>query len=206
MQEIMIDMINSFGYVGIALLILIENIFPPVPSEVVLLFGGFATTKTDMNIFGVIIAATCGSVLGATILYYSGYGFGKERLKRLFSGKLGRILHFEPSDIDKAERQFVRFGGKAVIICRCIPIVRSIISIPAGIAKMRFVPFVVLTMLGSTVWNTVLVLMGALAGNAWENGLQYVDVYTKIAAAVFVVIAAAVFFIYRRRKKKSQAE
>lgn len=206
MQETMINLINSYGYFGIAMLIFVENVFPPIPSEVVLLFGGFMTISTDMNVWLVILAATIGSVLGAIALYLAGSYLGKERVKRLCTSKLGRFLHLDANSVERADSWFCKYRYKAVIICRCVPVLRSIISVPAGIGKMRLIPFLLLTTIGSAVWNTILVWLGATMGNAWETGLSYVGVYTKIAVGVLLIAAIIVVLAYKRRKKAEKAE
>ena len=160
MQDIVIQIIENWGYIGVAMLIAIENIFPPIPSEVILAFGGFMTTKTTLNAIGVIIAATIGSVVGAIVLYLIGRILNKERLERIVSGKIGKVLRLKKEDIEKADKWFDTKGQKTVFICRFIPIVRSLISIPAGMSEMPFIKFLIYTILGSTIWNTVLVLLG----------------------------------------------
>ena len=158
MQEWMLSFVDSFGYFGIFFLIFIENVFPPIPSEAVLLFAGALTLTTSLNVPGTILAATLGSLAGAVVLYALGRIFQAERLKKLFAGKFGKVTRLKPEHVEKAERWFLRYEAKAVLICRCIPIVRSIISVPAGFAKMPLPKFLILTALGSAVWNTVLVL------------------------------------------------
>lgn len=206
MQEWMLSFVDQFGYWGIFLLIFIENVFPPIPSEAVLLFGGALTVTAAMNIPGTVLAATAGSLLGAIVLYAFGRIFQAERLKKLFAGKFGQITHLRPEHVEKAERWFHRYQGKAVLICRCIPIVRSLISIPAGFAKMPLPSFLLLTTLGSTVWNIILVCIGAALGTAWENAMPYFDNYTHIAVIVLVVLVVAVgiFYLYRKRKKRNK--
>lgn len=205
MQDTLINIINDYGYIGILLLILIENIFPPIPSEVVLLFGGFSTSKTDMKIWLVIVMATLGSVLGAIILYAIGRVLKTERLKSLLGGRFGKITRLKPEHVDKADRWFKKYEKKAVLICRCIPVVRSLISIPAGISEMKIAPFLLLTTLGSAVWNTILVYLGAFFGEAWETGLSYVDIYVKVGI-VLIIIAAIVFLLvyYTKHKKNNE--
>ena len=208
MQEWMLSFVDQFGYFGIFFLIFIENVFPPIPSEAVLLFGGALTVSTEMNIPGTIVAATLGSLIGAIVLYALGYIFQAERLKRLFAGKFGKVTHLKPEHVEKAEQWFLRYEGKAVLICRCVPIVRSLISVPAGFAKMKLPKFLLLTALGSAVWNTVLVCVGAALGTAWEKAMPYFDQYTHIAVIVIalVVVAAAVFYFVRWKKKKFAGE
>lgn len=203
MQEWMLLFVNSFGYFGIFLLIFIENVFPPIPSEAVLLFGGALTITTTMNIPCTILAATAGSLAGAIVLYALGRIFQAERLKKFFAGKFGKMLHLNPEYIDKAGQWFQRYQGKAVLICRCIPLVRSLISIPAGISKMKLPRFVLLTAIGSAVWNTILVSVGAGLGTAWKSAMPYFDKYTSVMVSVIVVliVGVGIYYFLRRRKK-----
>ena len=205
MQEFMIGLVNDFGYLGIFLLILIENIFPPIPSEAVLLFGGAMTVGSAMNIPFTVIFATLGAVAGAIVLYMLGRIFQKNRLKKLFSGKFGKIMHLKPEYVDKAGNWFGRYQNRAVLLCRCIPVVRSLISIPAGIAKMNFPLFLVLTTIGSTVWNTLLVCLGAFLGTAWESAIPYFDNYSHIALAVITIgfVGFVCWKIFKRRKRRN---
>ncbi|PKM72932.1 MAG: alkaline phosphatase [Firmicutes bacterium HGW-Firmicutes-16] len=200
MSSTLITLINDYGYIGIMLLILIENIFPPIPSEIVLVFGGFLTTQSEMSIPLVILFATLGATLGAGLLYMLGSILSRERIKRIFSGKFGRAMHLKPDDVTRAEAWFKRYEKKAVLICRCIPVVRSLISIPAGMSKMKLVPFFALTILGTTIWNTVLVFVGVFAGGAWETSLKYIGWYSTIAIVILLLAAAIVFYIYLKRR------
>jgi len=204
MQEIMLSIVNNFGYFGIFLLIFIENVFPPIPSEAVLLFGGALTVTTAMNVYGTILSATAGSLAGAIVLYALGRIFQAEHLKKLFSGKFGQVLCLRPEYVDQAEHWFLRYEAKAVFICRCVPLVRSIISIPAGFAKMKIIRFLILTALGSAVWNTVLVCTGAWLGSAWESAVPYFEKYTFAAVLILgaAVLAAGVFYIVHKHKKR----
>lgn len=200
MQEIILDIINQYGYIGILLLIAIENIFPPIPSEIILTFGGFLTTYTDMNVWGVIIAATIGSVVGATVLYSIGRALNAERLARLVDSRLCRLLRLKKEDIRKAEKWFLKHGNRTVFFCRFVPIVRSLISIPAGMAKMQVGPFLGLTVLGTLIWNVVLVFLGRIAGNTWETIAGYVDVYAMIALAAIVLLILVLGAIFIKKR------
>jgi membrane protein DedA with SNARE-associated domain len=200
MQEIILNFINQFGYRGIFILIAIENIFPPIPSEVILTFGGFLTTRTDMNVWGVIIASIMGSMVGAIVLYIIGRKLNAERFVRFFGGRLGKLLHLKLEDVGEAERWFMKHGNKAVFFCRFVPVVRSLISIPAGMAKMKMFPFLVLTAIGSFIWNVMLVFLGRIAGNAWETIAGYVDVYAAIALIVFVLIVIVMGAIFIKKR------
>ena len=200
MNDLIISIINQYGYLGVFLLIIIENFFPPIPSEIILTFGGFMTTYTTMTVWGVIIFATLGSVLGATGLYTLGRVLNAERLELLFGSKFGRMLHLKVEDIRKADKWFKKHGYRAVFLCRFVPIVRSLISIPAGMSKMKFVGFLLLTILGTFIWNMVLIYLGRLAGEAWGVIASYMDIYSKIIAVVFVVcgLALAAFYVKKR--------
>ena len=200
MQEIIINIMNQFGYLGISLLILIENIFPPIPSEVILTFGGFMTTQSEMSVVGVIVVATIGSVLGAIVLYLIGRLINKDVIEKWLDGKVGKILRFKKEDVEKANGWFEKKGKWTVLFCRCIPIVRSLISIPAGMSKMAFAPFILLTTLGSAVWNTVLVVLGNVAGNSWEKISHIIDKFSDVIL-VILIIAVVAFLIYHFTKK-----
>lgn len=206
MTSTLIQFIQEYGYIAILLLIFVENIFPPIPSEVVLVFGGFMTTQAKLSIPLVILFATIGATLGAAALYFLGRLLSRERIKKLFSGKFGRAVHLNPNDVLKAESWFKRYEYKAVLICRCVPIVRSLISIPAGMAKMKPIPFFALTILGTAVWNTILVFIGAIAGSAWEQSLDYIGWYSSAAIALVLLACAYIFYLYIKKKfiKKAQ--
>ena len=204
MQEFIISIMNQFGYLGVFLLIAIENIFPPIPSEVILLFSGFMTTYTSLNIVGMIIASTLGSLVGAIALYYIGKILNKERLKKIVAGKIGKVLRLKAKDIDKADAWFDTKGNKTVFFCRFIPIVRSLISIPAGMGEMPMPKFLVYTILGSAIWNTVLVVLGNQVGEKWTSILHIFDQYSHIVLILLIIlfIAGVSFFYYQRTKKK----
>ena len=188
MQEFIINIMNSYGYIGVFLLILIENIFPPIPSELILLFGGFMTTYTKLNIIGMIISATLGSLIGALLLYKIGTIFSKEKLKILISGKLGRVLKLKNRDIDNANKWFTNKGKKTVFFGRFIPLIRSIISIPAGINKMNISKFITYTLLGSAIWNLVLIILGHIVGRNWKVILKIFKLYSCFALLLLFIL------------------
>lgn len=202
MQEMIISFMNQFGYFGILFLIAIENIFPPIPSEVILTFGGFMTTYSNMNVILVILFATIGSVLGAIVLYYIGKLLNKERLERIISGKLGKVLRLKKQDIEKADHWFDTKGAKTVFFCRFIPIVRSLISIPAGMSEMPFPKFLLYTTVGTTIWNTVLVVLGRVMGNNWTKIVDIIGYYANIVL-LLLVVAIVVFVVIFYNKKNS---
>ena len=208
MEQIMIDIMNSFGYIGIFFLIMIENVFPPIPSELILTFGGFMTVSSNMTIVGVIIAATFGSLLGAGILYGIGKLLNKERLIKIVTSKYGKLLRVKPKDIEAADKWFDTKGSITVLICRCVPIVRSLISIPAGMSEMPLGKFTLYTVVGSLIWNTVLSIAGQTVGANWESILAIFEQYSHIAAVVLVIlgVGAIVWFYSKKRTKKSKTK
>ena len=205
MQEIIIKLMNQFGYIGIFLLIAIENIFPPIPSEVILTFGGYMTTYSNLNVPLVILSATLGSLLGAIVLYAIGKILNKERLMKIVSGKVGKILHLKKEDIESADKWFDTKGEKCVFFCRFIPIVRSLISIPAGMSEMNIPKFLIYTTIGSLIWNSVLVVVGSIVGENWENIVNIFDTYSTITLILLIIIFILfVVWFYKKRAKKQQ--
>lgn len=184
------DVIESLGYVGVALLVVIENLFPPIPSEIVLPFAGFVAQRGDASVVVMIVAATIGSVVGALVLYGVSAAIGPQRL-RLIVERFGRWLGVSPDDLRRAEEWFDRRAAVAVFVGRCVPIIRSVVSVPAGFRRMSLVPFVVYTALGSAIWNVALIGAGAVLGDQWERVEAYVG-YLQ-----WIVILAAAYFLVR---------
>lgn len=207
MEELILSIMNQFGYIGVLLLIAIENVFPPIPSEVILLFGGFMTTYTELNVIGMILFSTLGSLIGAIVLYYIGKILNKERLKKIVSGKVGKILRLKNEDIEKADHWFDTKGNKTVFFCRFIPIVRSLISIPAGMSEMPMLKFLIYTTFGSLIWNTVLVVIGNRVGENWTSILDILDKYSHIVLVLLIIIAiVCVYLFYSKKLKKNKKE
>ena len=195
MRELVLELMGEYGNLAVFLLILVENLFPPIPSEVILTFGGVMTVCTDMTPVGVILFSTAGSLAGAVILYSVGRFLPDEVFRKLLCGQIGHLLHFRLEDVDLARGWFRERGRSAVFLCRLIPIVRSLISIPAGIARMQFVPFLVFTAAGSLLWNTVLVYAGRIAGDSWEKVSAAFGVYSDLFLMIAgISIAFAVLF------------
>ena len=206
MQEFIISLMGQFGYFGVFFLIALENVFPPIPSEVILLFGGFMTTYTSLNIALMVVAATLGSLLGAIVLYYIGKILNKERLKKIVSGKVGKVLRLKEKDIDMADHWFDTKGNKTVFFCRFIPIVRSLISIPAGMSEMPMAKFLLYTTIGSAIWNTVLIVIGNRVGENWESILGVFDQYSHIVLILLILIFILfIVWFYTKKQKKKKA-
>lgn len=204
MQQFILHIIEQSGYFGVFFLILLENVFPPIPSEVILLFSGFFSSYTSLSVFYMILASTLGSFLGAIILYYIGKIFNKERLKKIVNGRLGKILFLKENDIDKADEWFDNKGNKSVFFCRFVPIVRSLISIPAGMSEMPMGKFIIYTICGSMIWNTVLICLGYRLGSNWEYVLTILDKYQMVVIVILVIIFGYVIIKFYRKKRKSK--
>ena len=209
------DVINQFGYLGVALLVVIENVFPPIPSEIVLPFAGFVAqqgasavnatadaAQSDTTVVGMMIAATVGSVVGALILYFVSAAIGPERL-RGFVERFGKWFGVKSLDLVHAEEWFDRRSSAAVLVGRCVPLIRSIVSIPAGFRRMKLTSFVVLTAIGSAVWNIALIGAGAVLGDQWERVGEYVGVFQwlVIAAVLLLLVRFVVSRLKNRRRK-----
>lgn len=191
MQELIISLIEQYGYAGIFFLIALENIIPPIPSEVILTFGGFLTLGTGLGVPGVTAAATLGSLAGAAVLYGAGLLLSKERLKKIAAGRTGRLLGLQAEDVEKADAWFRRTGTKAVFFCRCVPVVRSLISIPAGMSRMGLPQFFLYTAAGSLIWNLLLVSLGAFMGEAWGRIAYLAGEYAHVMLIVLGISAAS---------------
>ncbi|KAB7707220.1 DedA family protein [Bacillus aerolatus] len=200
MQSWMIEFMEQFGYVGIFLLIAFENIFPPIPSEVILTFGGTMTTFSTLTVSGVVLAATAGSLAGAFILYKIGNLLDVERLEKIID-HWGHILRLSKNDIYKAERWFEKYGYWTVLVCRVIPLVRSLISIPAGMSRMRLPLFLFLTAIGTFTWNLILVSAGAAFGESWGEIVLFMDMYANIIYALIGAGLVIFLFLFITRKR-----
>ncbi|MCM3636225.1 DedA family protein [Sporosarcina luteola] len=202
MENWITEFIGENGYFGVFFLLFIENIFPPIPSEIILTFSGFATGFTAMTKTGVIIAATIGSVVGAMVLYSIGLLIDVERLEK-FVERRGRWLRLSKKDLRRADAWFDKYGPWTVFFCRLVPLVRSLISVPAGMSHMNFPLFLLLTTLGSFIWNTILVTIGFKVGENWESIVHYMDFYSNIVYVILAIggIAVCIGYIRFRRKR-----
>lgn len=201
MEKWIADLIEQYGYFGILLLITLENIFPPIPSEIILMFGGFMTTKTSLSVLGVAVVATTGSIAGSLVLYGIGRMFNMERMEKLVERK-GSWMRLKKEDIQKATKWIKSYGYWAVVICRMIPLIRSLISIPAGMAKLRLTPFLLFTCIGTFIWNITMVGIGALVGENWSFVMQLLAVYSTITYVLIAAIGLLVFFFFLRRARR----
>lgn len=204
MRDLVLELMGEYGNLAVFLLILIENLFPPIPSEVILTFGGVMTVYTDMTPGGVILFSTAGSLAGAVILYAAGRFLPDQLFRNILCGRIGHLLHVKPEDVDLAKEWFKERGKPTVFFCRLIPIVRSLISIPAGIAGMPFLPFFVFTAAGSLLWNTILVSAGRIAGDSWEKVSAAFGVYSDLFLMVAGISAAFAMLFHGCGEKKKR--
>lgn len=203
MQAWVMDMMEQFGYAGILFMMALENVFPPIPSEVILPFAGFMTTMTPLTIAGVVIISTTGSVLGAVILYGTGLLVDVNRLEKMVD-RWGSIIRIKKDDIHRAAAWFEKYGYWTVLFCRMMPLVRSLISIPAGMARMEFWLFLLFTMIGTAAWNVILITAGAALGESWTDILQFMSTY---AAITYITVGIGVFLfiiLFIRKKRNSR--
>ena len=205
MENWIIEVMNTYGYIGIFLLIALENIFPPIPSEVILTFGGFMTTTTNLSVFWVIIVSTIGSVAGAIILYGIGVLLNVDRLERIVD-KWGHILRITSKDIKKADDWFHRFGVWTIFFGRLVPLIRSLISIPAGMSRMNMGIFLLFTTIGTLIWNTILVSVGAAVGASWSDIVGYMDIYSNVVYVILAVLIVLFLVVYIKYKRKGQVK
>lgn len=191
-----VDVVDRLGEVGVGGLTLLETIVPPIPSEVILPFAGFAASRGDINAVGAWAAATIGALIAALALYWLGVAVGYDRLRWLAERRW--FVVFGVKDLERGERFFERHGGVVVLVCRCIPLLRSIVSVPAGVARMPLPKFVGLTVLGSGVWNATFIYAGWQLGNNWESVEGWVGP-ASYGVVTALVVAVAVLALRKRR-------
>ncbi|MGP3926770.1 DedA family protein [Streptomyces sp. 8N616] len=192
------DLVDAMGGPGAGLAIALENLFPPLPSEVILPLTGFAAGQGVLTLASALFWTTLGSVVGAAVLYWLGALLGRRRMHAIWA----KLPLVKPSDLDRTEEWFAKHGTKAIFLGRMVPIFRSLISVPAGVERMAMPTFLVLTTLGSLIWNSVLVLAGYWLGDQWDLVEQYVGVFSK-AVALLVVLALAAFLVMRVNQRRS---
>ena len=191
MFDKIVEIVSALGYVGVFLLMLLENIFPPIPSELIMPLAGFVAARGDLNFIAVILVGTAGSVVGALPWYYAGAKLGQKRMKH-FAERWGHWLTLSPEDVDKASDWFDRHGKGGVFFGRLIPAVRTLISVPAGIAGMSMTKFLIYSTLGSLIWTALL----ALAGYLLESQYQKVSEYLNPVSTAIVVLMV-LYYLYR---------
>jgi membrane protein DedA with SNARE-associated domain len=190
LTERLTDLVDAVGYVGVAVLVAVESIFPPIPSEAVLPFAGFVASDGDANLVGMILAATVGSMVGAYALYAFAAWIGQERLHYAVA-RWGRWVRLSVADVERSEAWFARRGSVAVLVGRCVPVVRALISFPAGFGRMPLGTFSLYTFLGSLIWNTAQIGTGYLLRDQWDEVTPIMDRFQLLILAVLVLIVLA---------------
>ena len=191
MFEWVLSVIESWGYPGIFFLMLAENVFPPIPSEVIMPLAGYLSASGQLSFWPTVLVGTLGSVLGTSLWYVVGAGIGAARLKR-WAARHGRWLPLSPSDIDRAQAWFDRYGGLAVLTGRMAPVVRTLISVPAGVARMPWLRFLGYTALGSLLWTLLLTGAGLLLEANYHRVADVIDPLSTL-----VVVTVVVVYLYR---------
>lgn len=194
---LMVDLMDNLGLVGAAIAVGLDNLFPPIPSELVLPLAGFAAGQGIFSLTGALIATTLGSVIGALILYGLGRGFGRDRAVVVFE----KVPLLKVSDLERTEAWFAKHGAKAVFFGRMVPIFRSLISLPAGVEKMNVGLFLLLTSAGSAIWNAIFVVAGYRLGSDWDTVEPYASVFQKVVI-VLVVLVVGGFVVVRLREQR----
>ena len=198
MVEWITNTMNSLGYLGIGLLMFLENLFPPIPSELIMPLAGFTVARGEMEFAPVVAAGVVGTMLGAVPWYYAGKLLGEKRLKRL-ANRYGKWLGISAKDIEKARTWFNKHGNTAVFLCRLVPGVRTLISIPAGMSSMPLLPFLIFSTLGTLLWVGLLTYSGYVLGNNYHLVEEYIGPVSKIV--LIALIVAFVVWVIRRRSK-----
>ena len=203
MQEWITNTMNSLGYLGIGLLMFLENLFPPIPSELIMPLAGYTATtpNTQIQVIPAIAVGVIGTILGAIPWYYAGLLLGKTRLETL-AGRYGGWIGISSADIEKSVNWFQKHGSKAVMFGRLVPGIRTLISVPAGISKMPLLPFFAYSTLGTVGWVTLLTYAGYFLGQNYKLVEEYIDVISKVVV-ITVLVAIAVFIGYRLWRRRS---
>ncbi|MBF7016254.1 DedA family protein [Staphylococcus durrellii] len=200
MEQIITEFIRSWGYVAIAILILLENILPFIPSEIILTFAGLLSEKSDLSIPVLFIISTVASFVGLLILYYISRLVSEQRLYR-FVDKYGKWIKLRGKDVAKANDWFKHYGSFAVFICRFIPVLRVLITIPAGINRMNIVKFMLLSLIGTTIWNFLLIYLGKLLSSSWDVLMNALHTYSFIMyIIIFIIIVYIIYHLLKRRR------
>jgi membrane protein DedA with SNARE-associated domain len=198
------SVIDSIGLIGVAFLVALENVFPPIPSELILLLTGFNVSESRFDFVSGVIAATVGSVVGAYFLYAIGRLLDDERMEKFLAG-IGKFVGLKKSDVHKGFVWFERYGNYVVLFGRMIPVVRSVVSIPAGGDKMPLLKFTLLTAAGSLVWNIVWVAAGWGLGDQWEKAGKWGD-YLQYGVVAVVGIGLVVLIIRARSQRSADGD
>jgi membrane protein DedA with SNARE-associated domain len=200
--EWIISVMEQLGYWGIALLMFLDNVFPPIPSEIIMPSAGYTASKGQLLLTGVIIAGCIGSLLAAAVLYSVGRQFSHESIFR-FVDRYGKYLFIKVADVQQSLQWFESYGHRIVFIGRMVPAVRSLISIPAGMSRMPFWKFMFYSSLGTIIWTTFLASVGFYFG---ENQALMHQIFSRVGYVIMAIVAAIILWIFYRRYQRKKAE
>ncbi|ADC86641.1 MULTISPECIES: undecaprenyl phosphate transporter UptA [Staphylococcus] len=199
MEQIITDFINQWGYTAIFILILLENVLPVVPSEIILTFAGLMSVKSGLSIAILFTISTIASFIGLLILFYLCRLISENSLYR-FVDKYGKWVKLKSKDLKRANDWFKKYGAWAVLLCRFIPVLRVLITIPAGINRMNVVKFVTLSLLGTTIWNFALILLGRVLSDSFDVLMNALHTYSYVMYIILII--AILYLAYRLFFKK----
>ncbi|MBC2997860.1 DedA family protein [Staphylococcus epidermidis] len=202
MEQIITDFISKWGYTAIFILILLENVLPVVPSEIILTFSGLLSVKSHLSIWTLLIIATIASFIGLLILYYICRLISEEKLYR-FVDRHGKWMKLKSKDLKRANDWFKRYGAWAVFLCRFVPVLRVLITIPAGINRMNVIQFTTLSLIGTTIWNFALILLGRLLSDSFDALMNGIHTYSRIMYVIIII--AVIYFVIRYLMKRRRS-
>lgn len=202
MEQIITDFISKWGYTAIFILILLENVLPVVPSEIILTFAGLLSVKSHLSIWTLLIIATIASFIGLLILYYICRLISEEKLYR-FVDRHGKWMKLKSKDLKRANDWFKKYGAWAVFLCRFVPILRVLITIPAGINRMNVIQFTTLSLIGTTIWNFALILLGRLLSDSFDALMNGIHTYSRIMYVIIII--AFIYFVIRYLMKRRRS-
>ena len=202
MEQIITDFISKWGYTAIFILILLENVLPVVPSEIILTFAGLLSVKSHLSIWTLLIIATIASFIGLLILYYICRLISEEKLYR-FVDRHGKWMKLKSKDLKRANDWFKKYGAWAVFLCRFVPVLRVLITIPAGIIRMNVIQFTTLSLIGTTIWNFALILLGRLLSDSFDALMNGIHTYSRIMYVIIII--AFIYFVIRYLMKRRRS-
>ncbi|WP_142019388.1 DedA family protein [Staphylococcus arlettae] len=199
MEQILTDFISSWGYLAITILILLENVLPFIPSEIILTFAGLMTVKSELSLSLLFIISTLASFVGLLILYFISRLVSEAWLYR-FVDNYGKWLKLKGKDVEKANQWFTKYGAWAVFICRFIPVLRVLITIPAGINKMNVVKFITLSLIGTTIWKLVLIYLGKMLSGSWDELMNGLHTYSYVMYIIIIIAVISIIFTFYKKR------
>jgi membrane protein DedA with SNARE-associated domain len=197
------SVIEKIGYLGVALLVGLENVIPVIPSEIVQPYAGFVAQRDNKSVALMVLVATIGSVVGSLIMYGIAAWIGPVRL-RAFIVRYGKFVGVSEHELTRAEEWFDRNAVVSVLVGRCVPLIRAVVSIPAGFRKMKLIPYIICTFVGSLIWNTFLIGAGAMLGDNWESATKYMSAIQYIVVAAIIIVVGRFIWTHLKRRKANR--